>query len=183
MFFLTTVLALPGAETEWGNMIKRSFIRVPEIGNGNSFPYPISNLCSEQLVNMLMKPQLVNHAGTLATLQQESAANVDSVDMKAMQAKINQKYPADGVNANAPSHGIPPGNLNTVAKFGSQAPVGSSTEKTKSEPQLSADQLSQLSSAGQGIEDRLAAGFTSPYNLMNQLTFADQKPQFSATTN
>ncbi|CAN6539255.1 unnamed protein product [Malus baccata var. baccata] len=165
-----------GAETEWGNMTKRSFIRVPEIGNGNSFPYPISNLCSEQLVNMLMKPQLVNHAGTLATLQQESAANVDSVDMKAMQAKINQKNPADGVNANAPSHGIPPGNLNTVAKFGSQAPVGSSTEKMKSEPELSADQLSQLSSAGQGIEDKLAAGFASPYNLMNQLTFANQNP-------
>ncbi|CAL2239650.1 unnamed protein product [Prunus armeniaca] len=66
-------------QTEWGNLIKRRYIRVPEIGNGNSFPYSISNLCLEQLVNMLLKPQLVNHAGTLAALQQQSAANGDLI--------------------------------------------------------------------------------------------------------
>ncbi|XP_068312196.1 auxin response factor 5-like [Pyrus communis] len=164
-----------GAETEWGNMIKRPFIRVPEIGNGNSFPYPISNLCSEQLVNMLMKPQLANHAGTLAALWRESASNADSVvDMKAMHAKINQKNPADGVNANAPSHEIPPGKLNTAAKFGSQTPVGNGIEKMKLEPEFSADQLSQLNYVGHGIDDKLATGFASPYNLVNQLTFANQ---------
>ncbi|KAM1662926.1 hypothetical protein ACFX13_043215 [Malus domestica] len=164
-----------GAETEWGNMIKRPFIRVPEVGNGNSYPYPISNLCSEQLVNMLMKPQLANHAGTLAALQRESASNADSVvDMKAMYAKINQKNLADGVNANAPSHELPPGRLNVAAKFGSQTPVGNGTEKTKLEPEFSADQLSQLNSVGHGIEDKLATGFASPYSHVNQLTFANQ---------
>ncbi|KAH0981262.1 hypothetical protein GBA52_008439 [Prunus armeniaca] len=66
-------------QTEWGNLIKRRYTRVPEIGNGNSFPYSISNLCLEQLVNMLLKPQLVNHAGTLAALQQQSAANGDLI--------------------------------------------------------------------------------------------------------
>ncbi|CAL2256483.1 unnamed protein product [Prunus armeniaca] len=66
-------------QTEWGNLIKRRYTRVPEIGNGNTFPYSISNLCLEQLVNMLLKPQLVNHAGTLAALQQQSAANGDLI--------------------------------------------------------------------------------------------------------
>lgn len=185
-----------GAETEWGNLIKRPFIRVPEIGNGNSFPYSISNLCSEQLVNMLLKPQLVNHAGTLAALQQQSPANGDLVaDMKAMQAKLNQKNPgvfSEGtslqsqnppqssldqsatINVNTTSHAILPGKLNNLTKFGSQAPVGNSTDKTKLETDFSADQLSQLNSTGLGIEDKLAAGFVSPYNLVNQLTFANQ---------
>ncbi|PQQ10252.1 auxin response factor 5 isoform X1 [Prunus yedoensis var. nudiflora] len=98
-------------QTEWGNLIKRPFIRVPEIGNGNSFPYSISNLCLEQLVNVLLKPQLVNHAGTLAALQQQSAANGDLIaDMKTMQAKLNQKNPgvfSEGIslpNQTLPSH-------------------------------------------------------------------------------
>lgn len=191
---------LPGAETDWGNLVKRPFIRVPEmvngIGSGNSFPYSMSNLCSEQLVNMLLKPQLLNHAGTLAALQQESAANRDPLgDMKAMQAKINQKNPgvfsegtslqhqnppplsADqsvSINTNTPSHAMVPGKLNTIAKFGGQTPVGNSTDKIKLEPDFSLDQLTQLNSTGQGIEDKLAAGFVSPYNLVNPLTSVNQ---------
>ncbi|KAM5565075.1 auxin response factor 5 [Rosa sericea] len=153
-----------GAETEWANMIKRPFIRVPEIGNMNSFPYPMSNLCSEQLVNMLLKPQ-VSQAGTLSALQQESAANGGPLeDMQAMQAKMNQKnlvYCSEGMSLQSQN----PSQLNTTAKFGSQTPVGVNTDKTKLEPDLSTDQLSQLSSSGQGNEEKLAAGIAgSLYN-------------------
>lgn len=154
-----------GAETEWANMIKRPFIRVPEIGNMNSLPYPISNLYSEQLVNMLLKPQLGGHAGTLSALQQESAASGDPVeDMKTMQAKINQKnlvFSSEVMSLQSPN----PSQLNSTAKCGSQIPVGNNTDKSKLEPDLSTDQVSQLSSTGQGNEDKLAAGIaSSPYN-------------------
>lgn len=142
-------------------MIKRPFIRVPEIGNMNSLPYPISNLYSEQLVNMLLKPQLGGHAGTLSALQQESPASGDPVeDMKTMQAKINQKnlvFSSEVMSLQSQN----PSQLNTTAKCGSQ----SNTDKSKLEPDLSTDQVSQLSSTGQGNEDKLAAGIaSSPYN-------------------
>ncbi|PQQ01439.1 auxin response factor 5 isoform X1 [Prunus yedoensis var. nudiflora] len=98
-----------------------------------------------------MKPQLVKHAGTLAALQQQSAANGDLIaDMKTMQAKLNQKNPgvfSEGIslpNQNPPqssmdqsaainvntSHAILPGKLNNLTKFASQTPVGNSTHKT-----------------------------------------------------
>ncbi|PQP95628.1 auxin response factor 5 isoform X1 [Prunus yedoensis var. nudiflora] len=181
-----------GAETEWGNLIKRPFIWVPEIGNGNSFPYSISNLCLEQLVNMLLKPQLVKHAGTLAALQQQSSANRDLIaDMKTMQVEKriqvsfqkvylpNQNPPQSSMDQSAAinvntSRAILPGKLNNLTKFRSQTPVGNSTHKTKLDPDFSADQLGQLNSTGQGIEDKLAAGFVSPYNHVYQLTFANQ---------
>lgn len=142
-------------------MIKRPFIRVPEIGNMNSLPYPISNLYSEQLVHMLLKPQLGGHAGTLSALQQESAASGDPVaDMKTMQAKINQKNLVFS-SLQSPN----PSQLNSTAKCGSQIPVGNNTDKSKLEPDLSTDQVSQLSSTGEGNEDKLAAGIASiPYN-------------------
>ncbi|KAL6289292.1 hypothetical protein ACE6H2_006802 [Prunus campanulata] len=77
------------------------------------------------------------------------------------------------INVNT-SHAILPGKLNSLTKFGSQSPVKNSTDKTKLGTDFSVDQLSQLNSTGQGIEDKLAAGYVSPYNLVNQLTFANQ---------
>ncbi|PQQ10852.1 auxin response factor 5 isoform X1 [Prunus yedoensis var. nudiflora] len=77
------------------------------------------------------------------------------------------------INVNT-SHAILPGKLNNLTKFGSQTPVGNSTDKTKLDTDFSMDQLSQLNSTGQGLKDKLAAGFVSLYNLVNQLTFANQ---------
>ncbi|KAL6289254.1 hypothetical protein ACE6H2_006764 [Prunus campanulata] len=141
---------------------------------------------------MLLKPQLVKHAGTLAALQQQSAANRDLIaDMKTMQVEKrirvsfqkvylpNQNPPQSYVDQSAAinvntSRAILPGKLNNLTKFGSQTPVGNSTHKTKLDTDFSADQLGQLNSTGQGIEDKLAAGFVSPCNHVNQLTFANQ---------
>ncbi|PQM34085.1 auxin response factor 5 isoform X1 [Prunus yedoensis var. nudiflora] len=71
------------------------------------------------------------------------------------------------INMNT-SHAILRRKLNDLTKFGSQTTVVNSTDKTKLDTDFSADQLSQLNSTGQGIEDKLAAGF------VNQLTFANQ---------
>ncbi|KAA8537539.1 hypothetical protein F0562_027147 [Nyssa sinensis] len=58
-----------GAQTEWENWVKRPFIRIPENLNGD-LPYPsTSNLWSEQLIKMLIKPQNVNHLLTVSPVQ------------------------------------------------------------------------------------------------------------------
>ncbi|PON70762.1 Auxin response factor [Parasponia andersonii] len=186
-------------ETDWGNYIKRSFIRVPENGNGD-FPYSISSLYSEQLMKMLLKPQLVNYPGTLSSLQQESAAaKADPLrDVKLMQAALNQKdqvicsesmslqqnqvNPQSSLdqscvsNLNASPNANLHGNFNTAAKLEKQnAGAVVSSEKAKSETELSPDQLSQLTTTTvHSSEDKLAAGLVNPQGLVNQLTLLNQ---------
>ncbi|KAG2698421.1 hypothetical protein I3760_07G150500 [Carya illinoinensis] len=81
-----------GPETEWGHLVKRPPVQVPENGNGN-LPYSISNICSEKLINMLLKPQIINHPGNyFPTLQQEYATKVEPLeDVKTMLGTMNQK--------------------------------------------------------------------------------------------
>lgn len=171
-------------------MIKRPFVRVPENGNGDH-PYSISNLCSEQLIKMLLKPQLVNYPGTLSSLQQESAAKGDPLqDVKNMQT-TNQKHHGifsestalqnqSSVNQsgatilNSSSNATIPGNLSSIPKFENQTIVGNNNAKTKLEAEVSTDQLSQLTPTGQGSMEKLASGLVNPQNLVNQLTFLNQ---------
>ncbi|KAL1312032.1 hypothetical protein AAHE18_16G007800 [Arachis hypogaea] len=59
-------------ENDWGALIRRPYIRVPENGAtelANSMP----NIYSEHLMKMLLKPQLINNNGAMA-MQQESVA-------------------------------------------------------------------------------------------------------------
>ncbi|KAK4796869.1 hypothetical protein SAY86_029195 [Trapa natans] len=58
---LTSGLKRPfsAAETDWGNLIKRPLMQFPENGHGRGtfLPYsPVPNLCSEQLIKMILKP-------------------------------------------------------------------------------------------------------------------------------
>ncbi|XP_062097832.1 auxin response factor 5 [Humulus lupulus] len=188
-------------DTDWGNMIKRPFNRGPENGNGDLLPYGISNLYSEQLIKMLLKPQLVNYPGTLSSLQQESAmAIADPMrDVKLMQTTLNQKdqvicsegsslqqnemnppqstLDQSGVsNMNSSPNGNLHKNFNTAAKLDNQK-VGRviNTEKTKVETELSTDQLSQLtSSTVHSSEEKLATGLVSSQSLVSQLTHFNQ---------
>ncbi|XVE94591.1 hypothetical protein REPUB_Repub02eG0021700 [Reevesia pubescens] len=184
---------LLGAESEWGSLIKRP-LQFPENGNGN-FPYSISNLCSEQLMKMMLKPQLVNHPGIFAsTLQQMSAAKVSPLDeMKSVQSTSNQKPQLiqsenllienqnlsqlvpdqpDPVNTNLPkmnAYGI----LHPVNKFESQTQTRSNNEKLKLESEHSTDQLSQLTSTSECKEEKFDANAVSP-TILNQLSFPNQ---------
>ncbi|KAH7523533.1 hypothetical protein FEM48_Zijuj06G0021400 [Ziziphus jujuba var. spinosa] len=179
-------------ESEWGNLIKRPFIRVPENGNGD-LPYSISNLCSEQLIKMLLKPQLVNYPGTLSSLHQESAAKVDPLqDVKNMQTATqkhpvllsestllqSQIHPSSSVDQsgapNSSSNTAIPGNINSISKVENPTPVGNNAAKTKIETEISTEQLCQLTSAGQSSMEKLASGLLNPQNLVNQLTFLNQ---------
>lgn len=182
-------------ETEWGSLIKRPFIRVPESGSAD-LPYSISNMYSEQLMKMLLKPQLLNYPSTLASLQQESLAKADPLqDVKMMQATMNQKHPIVCSESSALQNQISPpslldqsgvSNLNSsanvnnppvnfnAAKLESQKVAGISTEKCKLETEVSTDQLSQLTSTMQGNEEKLAASVSAPHALVNQLTLINQ---------
>ncbi|EXB58397.1 Auxin response factor 5 [Morus notabilis] len=182
-------------ETEWGNMVKRPFIRVPENGSAD-LPYSISNLYSEQLMKVLLKPQLINYSGTLASLQQEAAAKADPPQDMKMQATMNQKHPivcseslalqnqispqssldqscVSNLNSSANANN-PPGNFNSAAKVEGRKVGGISTEKSKFENEVSTDQLSQLASTEQGNDEKLAAGIANPQAIINQLTHLNQ---------
>ncbi|XP_059636438.1 auxin response factor 5 isoform X2 [Cornus florida] len=186
----------PGGQTDWENLIKRPSIHVTGNLNGD-FPYPsTSNIWSEQLMKMLIKPQSINHPGTITTAVQDSTAKGAQLqDAKTlMQAMMKQKPHSENIltenesrpqfhvdqpntsDPNFPSQSNVPGELQAPNKLGNQSlPPRTNTEVTKLEPVLAADQLSQLtSSAGQCYEDKLSANPPNPQNLVNQLTFLNQ---------
>lgn len=182
-----------GAETEWGHLVKRPLVQIPENGSGD-LSYSVSNICSEKLIKMLMKPQLMNHPGNfLSTLHQESTMKLDPLqDVKTMHGTIHQKsqlissegtYPIqpqscldepDVINSNSLSKGIPPGKLNYVPEFENRTLAGVNTEKPSLEPEVSTDELSQLTSTGECNEEKPAACPISLQNLVNQPTFINQ---------
>ncbi|GAV67848.1 AUX_IAA domain-containing protein/B3 domain-containing protein/Auxin_resp domain-containing protein [Cephalotus follicularis] len=185
-----------GAESEWGNMIKRPFIRVPEIGNGD-LPYSsISNLCSEQLIRMVLKPHIVNHTGVIASALQPITAAKDSTleEVKTVHASINQKPELigsentlvenqsysqiglarpDAIKSNLPRTYMP-GDLQSPNKFENQIPPGCIAGNLKSEPVNSTDQLIQSTSFAKCNEGKMAASSLKPQNLVNHLAFHKQ---------
>ncbi|CAL1384017.1 unnamed protein product [Linum trigynum] len=69
-----------GGETEWGNMIKRPLIWLPDGGNG-SLPYPPTITDSDRLLKMLMKPPSNNYPGLCPPAFQDfSAAKGSSIE-------------------------------------------------------------------------------------------------------
>ncbi|XP_041018419.1 auxin response factor 5 isoform X1 [Juglans microcarpa x Juglans regia] len=185
-----------GAETEWGHLVKRPPVQVPENGNGN-LPNSISNICSEKLINMLLKPQIINHPGNFfSTQQQEYATRVEPLqDVKTMLGTMNQKSQSissegtspvppqscldqqDVVNSNSSSKAIAPGKLNPLPKFENQTLAGANTEKPNFEPDISAEELSQVTSTGECNEQKMAAGPMSLQNPVNQPTFFNQSQE------
>jgi auxin response factor len=182
---------LPGAETEWAHLVKRPLVQVPENGSGD-LSYSISNICSEKLIKMLMRPQLMNHPGNfLSTLPQESATKLDpSQDVKTMHGTAHQKsqlissegtypiqpqsclYQADVINSNSLSKAI--GKLSYVPEFENRTLAGVNAEKPSLEPEVSTDELSQLTSTGECNEEKPAACPISLQNPVNQPTFINQ---------
>ncbi|KAG6648510.1 auxin response factor 5 isoform X2 [Carya illinoinensis] len=157
-----------GPETEWGHLVKRPPVQVPENGNGN-LPYSISNICSEKLINMLLKPQIINHPGNyFPTLQQEYATKVEPLeDVKTMLGTMNQK--SQSISSE--------GKLNALPKFDNQTLAGANTERQNFEPEISAEELSQVTSTGECNEQKMAAGPMSLQNPVNQPTFFNQSQE------
>ncbi|KAK4859800.1 hypothetical protein QYF36_012047 [Acer negundo] len=187
---------LLGAEVEWGHLMKRSLSR-PEIGYGAAMPYsPIPNMCSEQLMKMMLKPQVVNHSGTFASsLPQTSAVKGAPLEeVKSLQATVNSKpqlIPSentiiesqncsqsgldqpDTMNSSSSKPNLPE-RSNPSSKFEKQTPAGTDTDNFKSEPEQSTNQMSHLTSTVDCSEDKLATSPLSPQNILNQLMFQNQ---------
>ncbi|KAK4276518.1 hypothetical protein QN277_014659 [Acacia crassicarpa] len=81
-----------GTENEWGTLLRRPFIQVPENAN-LELPNSLQNLYMEHLMKVLFKPQLVNNPGAFSpVMQQESTAKSDlSQDLKKTPATDSQK--------------------------------------------------------------------------------------------
>ncbi|KAJ6399579.1 hypothetical protein OIU77_020185 [Salix suchowensis] len=77
-------------DTEWGSLVKRPLSWLPGSGNGN-LPYAsMSNMCSEQLITMLMKPHPINYPGICGTAPPEVSAT--KLGSHLLQAKLKIKH-------------------------------------------------------------------------------------------
>lgn len=179
-----------GAESEWGSLMKRPLLQFPENGNGN-LPYSMSNLCSEQLMKMMLKPQLVNHPGIFASpLQQIADVKIPPLEeMKNLQSKSHPKPQViqsenmlienQNLSHPVPDHPDPiTSNMSKInanwnphpANILTQAGTGSSNEKLKLDSKHSAEQLTSTSECN---EEKLVAS-TVNTTMSNQLSFPTQ---------
>ncbi|XP_038898501.1 auxin response factor 5 isoform X2 [Benincasa hispida] len=180
-------------ETDWGSLVKRPMLRVPENIRGDLSYAP--TLCPEPLMKMLLRPQMVNLHGT--TLQQDSVNNLVKIqDMKDMQPVTNPKiqqlippetaspgnqnhhHPAptqsDPINPNSSPKANLPGKVHTSSAIESETPSGADVDKAKYERDLSTSQSNPLPSVGDCGEEKLAGNEVNLQTLVNQLSFVNQ---------
>jgi len=149
------------------------------MGSGN-FPYPsIPNLCSEQLMKALMRPDSVNYPSMLPpfspTLEETKAkiqaAMMEKTQLVSSQNTSVQSYPQQCPNQ--PAQGNPSGQ--EQAKNMNQPTV--TAEKTKSESPVESGRPSQFTSAGHCNDEKVTSN--SSNHTMEPNTFAknsNQKP-------
>ncbi|XP_023525768.1 auxin response factor 5-like isoform X2 [Cucurbita pepo subsp. pepo] len=165
-------------ETDWGSLVKRPMLRVPE-----NVSYA-STLCSEPLMKMLLRPQLVNLHGT--TLQQQDMMGVmQPVTNPKIQQQVtpssqhqNHHQPApspstDPINSNSSPKANEPGKVQDPAAIESEAPTGAEADKSKYEREVSTCQSNPLPPVDCG-EDKLTGNEVNMQTLVNQLSFVNQ---------
>ncbi|XP_019051993.1 PREDICTED: auxin response factor 5-like isoform X2 [Nelumbo nucifera] len=179
----------PGfVETEWGNMIRRPFMRVAEGGNDLPWP-PIPSAGSEPLIKMLLKSQSVSPTGTFSssippclvkaapvpegeTLYQtlvQQKPNIlpsenSSLQTQNLHQHMDQTHAADGNLASQThvSEKEKPSN-----KLEDQLQPKTQPEELDVAPIIAPDHLTQLT-------DKLIGSALSPQNLANQLLLLNQ---------
>ncbi|KAB5568158.1 hypothetical protein DKX38_001951 [Salix brachista] len=182
-------------DTEWGSMVKKPLAWFPGSGNANLSYASMSNIYSEQLVNMLMKPQAVNYPGICGTaLPEVSAVKVASLDVTNVQAAVNhtsqlnqsgitpienQNYSqicldqSNAMNSSSSKERVAGKSL-YLSKVENQAPVGITDGKLKAEPEHLPDQLSQLTTTGECIVQKPFSCPMTQQNATNHLVFQNQ---------
>ncbi|GLT92028.1 hypothetical protein SLE2022_098870 [Rubroshorea leprosula] len=187
----------PGVyESNWGGLIKRPLFQIPENGNGN-LHYSISSLCSEQLMKMVLKPQVISNPGFFASaLPQDSAAHESILEVvKNMQPTTNQKpqliqsenptienqdssqlvsRQPGAVKSSLPKVNVTGSrSQHSPTKVENQNPALNCDENLKIEPEHSTDQVSQITSTSECTEERMVANSMNPRRI-NQLNFDSQ---------
>ncbi|XP_019174662.1 PREDICTED: auxin response factor 5 isoform X2 [Ipomoea nil] len=175
--------AFLGTQTEWDSLLSRPFIRGPENVYGDIQCSSISNMWSEQVMKMLLRPQGVNNPGFVAPTLQETIAHETITKAAIPQearnvmpgATIKQKpelIPVEEtstqIESNEPKNPLQQVNqLQSPRKLENQTVPAIPSEVTKSEPMLTSDQLSRLQSLGQCNDEKLPL---TPTNAHNQVT-------------
>ncbi|XP_011028974.1 PREDICTED: auxin response factor 5-like isoform X1 [Populus euphratica] len=181
-------------DTEWGGLVKKPLALLPGSGNA-SLPYAsMSNIYSEQLINMLMKPQ-ANYPGICGTaLPEVSAVKVASLDVKNMQAATNQTpqlnqsgiTPIENQNysricldqSNAMNSSSSKANVAgkslSLSKVENQASVGIVDGKFKAKPEHLPDQLSQATLTGECIVQKPISCPMTQQDATNHLVCQNQ---------
>ncbi|CAJ1972521.1 unnamed protein product [Sphenostylis stenocarpa] len=172
-------------ENEWGTLLRRPFMRVPENGTmelSNSMP----NLYSEHMMKMLFKPQIINNNGAmLSAMQQESApARGPFQEMKTTLAPENmplrnlhtQCMPdqTNRLNMQSLLKSDQPDKLHTLAKIDNHLPSGIVTDKPKLEPEVLPDHMIDYPSMEGCNIEKVAANPVNQQGLANELTFHAQ---------
>lgn len=180
----------------------KPFIRVPGNINGELLCPSVSNLWSEQLMKMMIRPDCAEHLASNATSTLEcNNTKIASVQetQKAMQShnqKAENSYPEcaaskgeihppallDQTNNSKLSSSLAqstlPGNSQSLEKLGNhqvQVLPETNAQVTKLEPlSQSADALSQCQSLGQCNDENLVVKPTHLPNLVNDGAFPDQ---------
>lgn len=165
---LITIFYVTGAEVEWGNLIRRPYLRPPENGNA-SLPFPsVPYLCSSQLVNVLSKPQFLNQSGFLASnsLQESIVKGEPQQDIKALEA-TNHKPPSikseNQLLHNSGNVQICPVQSVTV---NSTSVVSDNATSAKLNPEASVDQSAQLTSLGDNNEAKHSVSLGNPQDVV-----------------
>ncbi|KAI4374936.1 hypothetical protein MLD38_012871 [Melastoma candidum] len=96
---------LIGGEAEWANLMKRPLVASSEIGNKSLFPCPsIPTPCSDQLLRMLLKPQLL-HSGILGSSLLEPVYPTDGLENQMpLSAQIVGKQPLQVASSSQSCH-------------------------------------------------------------------------------
>lgn len=183
-----------GAENNW-DMVNRPMIGVPESLHEDFPNLPISSLWSEQLIRMLMKPQAVNHPGSLLSSAHDSTNNgtpllrannlTQATPDRNTQAPLTEHISTQAVNCSR-FHRIQPDaidpnslNLNSQEHLqprslsDTQAPH--SSEITKPTIANSPEHLHKFTSGGQHCEENLAARPINPI-LINEPMHSEFQP-------
>ncbi|KAK7376737.1 hypothetical protein VNO80_02152 [Phaseolus coccineus] len=171
-------------ENEWGTLLRRPFMRVPENGT-MELSNPMPNLYSDQLMKMLFKPQIINNNGALlSAMQQESAATRSPFqEMKTALAVENmplrnnphtQSIPDQPnlLNMQSLLRSEQPEKLHALAKI--ELPSGIVTDKPKLEPEVLPDHMIDYPSMEGCNIEKVATNPVNQQGLANQLTFHNQ---------
>ncbi|RDX67368.1 Auxin response factor 5, partial [Mucuna pruriens] len=174
-------------ENEWGTLLRRPFVRVPENGTmdlSNSMP----NLYSEHLMKMLFKPQLMNTNGAfLSTMQQESAAtraplqdnlkahlaSAENMLLKNLHCQSIPDQP-NSLNMQSLLKSDQPDKFHPLAKVDNHHPSGVVTDKLKLESEVLPDHIIDYPSMEGCNIEKMAANSVNQPGLPNQLTFHNQ---------
>lgn len=134
-------------QTEWENLIKRPYIRMPENASVDLLYPPVTSPWSEQLIKMLMKPTNINNPEPKALVQGVYKQQPDIPPPENIQTE-SQNH--SQIHMNKPNSVS-----STFSKPNELPTLSQASEIAKVDPAFSVNQLSQLTSFGQYNENSI----------------------------